>query len=240
MATWGPALARTERSAASSGTGSPARLVGLAFLAIVLVSLTLGLIAGTRASTRADGVISVGGLFAVSLPEFILAGILIMVLASWLALVPSVSLVPAGGTPLSRPSILVLPVLTLTVAGSAYSVRLVRAAVLDANQLPHVEAARLCGLSPWRVAVRHLLPSALGPIAQVFAYLGGYLVGGTVVVEQVFNYPGLGQLLVESVNARDVTIVQGVGLLASAAVVGAFLVADLIGLAANPKIRVSA
>lgn len=177
-------------------------LAGLAFLAIVLVSLTLGLFSDSRAGGRADGAISVGGLVAVSLPEFILAGVFIAVLASWLAWVPSVSLVPAGGTPLTRPSILVLPVLTLTVAGSAYSMRLVWAVVIDAGRLPHVEAARLSGVSPARVVLRHLLPSAVGPITQVLAYTAGYLVGGTIVVERVFNYPGLGSLLVESVNAR--------------------------------------
>ncbi|MGH3765586.1 MAG: ABC transporter permease [Pseudonocardiaceae bacterium] len=235
--------ARTDRPVTSiigDRITSSLILAGLAFLAIVIVSLTLGLISGTRAGARTDRAISVSGLIAVSLPEFILAGVFIAVLASWLVLLPSVSLVPAGGTPLDRPSILVLPVLTLTVAGSAYSMRLVRAAVIDASQLPHVEAARLCGLPPARVVLRHLLPSAVGPIAQVFAYLTGYLVGGAIVVERVFNYPGLGNLLVESVNARDVTIVPGVGLLASAAVVGAFLAADLIGLAANPKIRIGA
>jgi peptide/nickel transport system permease protein len=213
-------------------------LAGLAFGAIVVVSLTLGLISGSDAGGRSDGAISVGALIALSLPEFILAALFVVVFATWLMLFPAISLVPAGGTPLNAPSILVLPVLTLTVAGSSYSTRLVRAAVADANRLPHVEAARLSGLSRIRVLIRHLLPSALGPIAQVFASSAGFLVGGTIIVEQVFNYPGLGEGLVEAINNRDVIVVQGIALLIAVAVVGTFLIADLIGLAANPRLRI--
>lgn len=213
-------------------------LAGLSFAGVVIVSLTLGLISGGSSGGRGDGVISVGTLIALSLPEFILAALFIVVFASWLVVLPSVSLVPAGGTPLDAPSILVLPVLTLVVAGSSYSTRLVRAAVADARQLPHVEAAQLIGLSRSRVLVRHLLPSALGPIAQVFASSAGYLLGGTIIVEQVFNYPGMGQVLVEAVDNRDLAIVQGVGLLIAAVVIAAFLVADLVGLLANPKLRI--
>lgn len=232
--------ARTGRAVSSviaDRIGSSLVLAGLAFVAILAVSLVLGVLAGSRAGRRLDAVVSIGSVVSASLPEFILAGGLIVVLASWLGLFPSVSLIPDGGSPLDRPSILVLPVLTLTVAGSAYATRLVRATVADASQLPHVESALLSGLPGARVVFRHLLPSAVGPIAQAYANLASYLVGGTVIVEQVFNYPGLGQLLVQSVNDRDVTIVQGVGLLVSTAVVGAFLLADLIGLAANPRAR---
>ena len=213
-------------------------LAGLSFAAIVVVSLTLGLVSGSKAGGRSDGAISVGTLIALSLPEFILAAVLIVTFASWLMVFPPISLVPAGGTPLDAPIILVLPVLTLTVAGASYSTRLVRAAVADASQLPHVEAARLAGLSRTRVLLRHLLPSALGPIVQVFASSAAFLVGGTIIVEQVFNYPGLGEGLVEAINNRDVIVVQGIAMLIAVAVVGSFLVADLIGLAANPKLRI--
>lgn len=219
---------RTVADVVGDRLANTALLGGLAFLAMAVTAVGLGTAAGRRAGSAADTALSAAAVVAVSLPEFVVAGLLVAGVALGLGWFPAVSLVPAGTTPLDRPEILVLPVLALAVVGGAFGARLVRAVVADAARSPHVEAARLAGL-PERVVVRrHLLPPAAGPIAQVLAFMVPYLVGGTVVVERVFSYPGLGSLLVEQVRARDAPVVLAVGLVIAAAVVVAFAIADLV------------
>ncbi|PJN39967.1 ABC transporter permease [Streptomyces sp. CB02959] len=212
-------------------------LVGLCAALTVLLALAVGLAAGLRPGGRLDRVLSGGAVVLVSLPQFVTAGILVLVCASWLGVLPAVSLVPFGASPLARPEVLVLPVAALTLFSAAWASRMVRAAVADAAAAPHVAAARLAGLSERRVVVRHLLPTAAGPCAQVFGWLAGALVGGTAVVEQVFNYPGLSRELVAAVEHHDSAVLEGVGLLMAAAVVGGLVLADLVGMAVDPRLR---
>lgn len=127
--------------------------------------------------------------------------------------------------------------MTLVIFGGAFGARLVRAAVIDAADQPHVEAARLAGLSPLQVLRRHLLPSAGGPIAQVLAFMVPYLIGGTIVVERVFSYPGIGTLLVEQLGQRDAPVVEAIGLSMAVVVIAAFTLADLVGFLVSPRRR---
>jgi peptide/nickel transport system permease protein len=211
-------------------------LAGFAFFGVVLLALGLGVLAGRQEGRPGDAALSTAALVAVSVPEFVLAGLLVTGPALAWRWLPAVSLVPSGGSPLDRPEILVLPVLSIAVVGGAFAARLVRAVVADAYRAPHVEAVRLAGVSERRVLTRHVLPSVVGPLAQVLAFTVPYLVGGTVVVERLFSYPGLGSLLVQQVAQRDAPVVEAVGLTLAGVVVLAFVLADLVSaLSALPR-----
>ena len=214
-----------------------AMLASTAFVAIAVGALLLAALGGMRDGSRTATVISVTALSAVSVPEFIIAGILISVVGLELGWLPAVSLVPSEGTPFSRPEILVLPVISLTIVGGAYGARLIRAAVADAARMPHVQAARLAGLSEARVLVRHLLPSAIPPSVQVLAFMVPFLVGGAVVVERIFAFPGLGSQLVDRITLRDAPVIEAIGLIQAAGVIVAFQIADVIGFLASPERR---
>lgn len=212
-------------------------LAGLAACGVVVLALGLGVLAGRQEGGPVDTTLSAAALVTVSVPDFVLAGLLVAGPALALGWLPAVSLVPADGSPLDRPEILVLPVLSVTVVGGAFAARLVRAVVVDAYRAPHVEAVRLAGVPERQVLTRHVLPSVVGPLAQVLAFTVPYLVGGTVVVERVFSYPGLGSLLVEQVAQRDAPVVEAVGLLLAGVVVLAFVLADLVTAASSPQRR---
>lgn len=224
-------------SVIGSAFGATLALVAIAGGLTVLGSLAVGLYAGLRPGGAVDTVLTAASITAVSIPVFVLASLAVLVFATWLHWLPAVSLVPYGGTPFSQPDILVMPALVLASFGTAWAGRLIRASVLDASQSPHVEASRLAGLSEWSVVRRHLLPSVAGPVAQTLAWLVGALVGGTAVVERVFAYPGLSQLLISSVTRHDTPVVEGVGLMLAAIILAAMIVADLIGLLADPRVR---
>ena len=212
-------------------------LAATASVLVVAIAMALGVSSGMRAGRPADHALTVGALMGISVPDFVLAGILIAVFALALEWLPPVSLLTAGMMPLDRPEILLLPSVSLAVPAGAWASRYVRAAVVDARTAPNVEAARLAGLSPARVFLWHLLPGVLGSVSQVMAAATVFLVGGAVVVEQVFAYPGLGSLLANAVKVKDVTIVLATGLLMASAVIAAFIVADIIGLLTNPRLR---
>ncbi|MFF6918549.1 ABC transporter permease subunit [Streptomyces sp. NPDC012466] len=212
-------------------------LAGVCALLTVVLALAIGLAAGLRPGGLLDRLLSGCAVALVSVPQFVTAGILTLVFSSWLGVLPAVSLVPFGEPLIAHPEALALPVAALTLFSAAWASRMVRAAVVDAAAAPHVEAARLAGLPPARVVLRHLLPTAAGPCAQVFGWLAGTLVGGTAVVEQVYNYPGLSRELVGAVQHHDAAVLEGIGLLMAAAVVGGLLLADLLAMAADPRRR---
>ncbi len=212
-------------------------LAGVSFVFAIAIALALGVAGGLRAGRFGDSAFSVVALIGVSVPDFILAGVLISIFAFVLDWLPPVSFLVAGKTPFDLPKILMLPALSLAVPAGAWASRYVRAAVVDMQTAPNVEAARLAGLSPTRVLMRHLLPGAVGPIAQVMAAVTAFLVGGAVVVEQVFAYPGMGSLLASAVALKDVGIVLATGLVMASTVIAAFTIADIIAVLSNPRLR---
>lgn len=220
-------------------------LTGLVYALVVPVATLLGVAAGFSAmSTRRSGrvldrVVSTGTVGAVGVPEFVLAGLLLAVLATGLGLVPEVGLVPIGGSPLDVPEILVLPVLSLMVLVTAGATRLIRAGVADVLATPHIEAARLAGMTGWRLAARYVLPNALGPAMQALALGVGSVTGGAVVVESIFNYPGVGNELAAAVAARDLPLVQGIALTLCAVSLLALLAGDVLGRLLTPRLRVA-
>lgn len=208
--------------------GNSALLAGLAIAAIVPLSLGLGLAAGVRRNLRVDRVISGGALLLASVPEFIVASLLATLFALTWGLLPAVSLIPPGQSPLTRPDALVLPVAALVLVGTGYAVRVIRAATAAAVRAPHVEFLRLSGV-PAHVVVRTaVLPAVVPVAAQTWLVTGVGLVGGAVLVEKVFGYPGMGDLLVTSTRTGDLPVVQALVLLLGAAMLVALLVADLV------------
>ena len=169
-------------------------------------------------------------------PEFFMAYILIYFLAQagWF---PSISRITPDMDFIDRLYRCFLPALTLTLFITAHMMRMTRAAVINLLALPYIEMARLKGLPPWRVIVKHALPNALAPIINVISINLAFLITGVVVVEVVFVYPGLGQLIVDSVAKRDVVVVQAAALIFACAYVGLNMLADLLSTLSNPRLR---
>ena len=212
-------------------------LAAITALVMIPLSVALGTLAAVRAGRPTDHLISLGSLAAVSMPEFVVGSLLVAVFFVGLHLLPPVAIVPPGGDPLSHPKQLVLPVVTLLFASMAAGIRMVRAGTFEVLQTEYVQTARLNGLPERRVIMRYALRNALAPSVQVLAQNLQYLVGGVIVVEAVFAYPGIGSQLVNAVQIRDVTVVQSVAMLIAVVYVLINLVADLIVMLLVPKLR---
>jgi peptide/nickel transport system permease protein len=217
-------------------------LAGLVYLLLIPAAVVLGATtgfgsAGGRWGRATDRVLSTGALTAAGVPEFVTAGLLLALLATWLGLVPEVSLVPIGASPVDSPEVLVLPALSLLVLSAACATRLIRASVADVLRTPYIEQARLGGVRGWRLATRHVLPNALAPATQALVGQAGALVGGAVVVESIFNYPGVGNELRGAVATRDLPLVQGISLTLCAVSLAALLIGDLLVRALTPRLR---
>ncbi|GMG80840.1 ABC transporter permease [Paralimibaculum aggregatum] len=218
-----------------------ARISNTLFLALyaaaisVPLALVLGLLAALYRNSVFDRLANVTALSSVSLPEFFLGYILIFVLAQS-GLFPAVADVTAEMPLGDRLYAAFLPALTLTLVVTAHMMRMTRAAIINLLASPYIEMARLKGVPRGRVILCHALPNALAPIINVVAVNMAYLVTGVVVVEVVFVYPGLGQLLVDSVAKRDVSVVQAASLIFAAAYVLLNLAADVLATVSNPRL----
>ncbi|MEV6429269.1 ABC transporter permease [Nocardia sp. NPDC051463] len=184
-------------------------LGGLALALTVAVSLSLGMWWAARGGGALRGTLQPASTVAAAVPEFVVATLLIMVFSLALGWLPAVTVTGRSGLPTS-PDMLMLPVLALAIPQTGWNTRVVRAALLDAARSPHVESALLEGLSTRTVLLRHTLPFALPTIVASFATTVGVLLGGSLVVETIFNYPGLGALLAGSVADRDTSLVAAV------------------------------
>ncbi len=217
--------------------GNTLLLAGFAALIAVPLSLGLGIVAALHRGRPVDRAISAGSLTAISIPEFFIGYILIFALAVEWRMFPALAAVSIDMPLGERLYRMILPALTLTLGVAAHMMRMTRAAIVNLMASPYIEMARLKGIRPWRIVVRHALPNALAPIVNVVALNLAYLIVGVVVVEVVFAYPGLGQLLVDSVSKRDVTVVQAASLIFAATYILLNLVADLLSIAATPRLR---
>ncbi|MGK8501413.1 ABC transporter permease [Nocardia asiatica] len=200
-------------------------LGGLALAVTVLASLALGAWWATRPGGAAARVLQPATTTAVAIPEFVVATVLILVFALALGWLPAVTITGRSGFP-AGPEMLVLPVLALALPQIGWNTRVVRAALSDAALAPHVESAVLDGLSGRVVLARHVLPFALPTIVASFATTVGMLLGGALVVETIFNYPGLGAVLAGSVADRDTSVVAAVVALSGVVIMGVLAVAD--------------
>ncbi|MDF3936044.1 ABC transporter permease [Pseudomonas citronellolis] len=212
-------------------------LAALAAVVAVPLALGLGFLAAIWRNGVFDRCINVLTLSFISFPEFFLAYLLILafsVKAGWLPSLASVD--PAQ--PLSERLLqMALPALTLTLVVVAHMMRMTRAALINLLASPYIEMARLKGVPRWRVILRHALPNAWAPIINVVVINLAYLVVGVVVVEAVFVYPGMGQLMVDSVKKRDLPVVQACSLVFAATYILLNLTADLLSVLSNPRLR---
>lgn len=221
----------------SDRVGNSALLAGIAAVLLVPLSLALGLCAAWRRGKAADAAISTGSLLLVSVPEFVVAGALVLVFALTLRVLPAVSLLPVGASPLARPDALVLPVLSLLLVGLAYAVRVIRASACATLAGTHVEFLRLSGVSGAMILRRAVIPAVLPVALQVWLVTAVSFVGGAALVEKVFGYPGIGELLVASVQSGDLPVVQALVLILGAAMLGALMLADLGAVLLTPRMR---
>jgi peptide/nickel transport system permease protein len=221
------------------------RLINSAVLVLVagLIGALVGVGLGAACALRKDGpfdhVTSAVALAVTSLPEFVVAIALIILFSTTvLHVLPAVSLLPPGIYAWSQPELLVLPVATLVIVIVPYTMRMMRAAMIEALGSDYVEMAQLKGVPERQIVVRHALPNAIAPTIQVIGLNFLYLAGGIVVVEYVFNYPGVGQGLVSAVNNRDIPVIQLIVLVLAAFYVFMNIVTDVIALLASPRRRI--
>jgi peptide/nickel transport system permease protein len=189
-----------------------------------------------RRDKMADHVTALTTLVLASLPEFVVGIALLYVFSTGLLnLFPAV--VSATQPVLEQPDVLVLPVATLVLAVSPYITRMMRATMLEVLDSDFVHQARLNGIPERSVLWRHAVPNAIGPVAQVVALQLAYLAGGIVLVEFLFRYPGIGEGIVAAVTARDIPTLQALVMLIAAFYVLVNLLADVVGVLTNPRLR---
>ncbi|GLX17391.1 metal transporter [Streptomyces lavendulae subsp. lavendulae] len=198
-----------------------------AFVLTVLASLALGCWAASRPGGLADRLIGHVSTAAFAVPEFVVAVGLLLALSLWTGWLPAVTLTGADGAPADW-TMLIMPVLALVIPQTGWNTRIVRGALADQARTPHVEAAHLDGLPVHRIILRHALPGAVPAIATGIATSTGMLLGGAVVVETLFNYPGIGSVLAAAVAGRDTPLIAGVVVCAGAAISLVLLAADLV------------
>ncbi len=203
-----------------------------------IIGVALGILATLRRESWFDRVTSVGALTVTALPEFIIAVALVLVLATGgLQILPAVSTLPPGTYAWSEPELLVLPVATLVIVIVPYIFRMTRAAMAEALESDYVEMAKLKGVPTWRVNLVHALPNIVPPVIQVIGLNFLYLAGGIVLVEYVFNFPGIGQGLVSAISERDIPVIQVIVVLLAAFYVFMNILTDMIALLASPRRR---
>jgi peptide/nickel transport system permease protein len=234
-------LAQGQHQSVWSQISGPLRnsaiLAAIAALFMIPLSIGLGVVGPIFPGRPADHAISVLSLAAIALPEFVTGSLLIGVFYVALDWLPPVAIVPPGASPLDKPSQLVLPVLTLLFASLAAGVRMVRAGMTEVLQADYVQTARLNGVAERRVLARYALRNALAPSVQVIAQNLQWLIGGIIITENVFAYPGIGTVLVDAVQNRDITVVQSVAMLIAVVYVVLNLLADLVVMMLVPKLR---
>ncbi len=213
------------------------RLALLTLLIAVPLSMLLGVMAGLKENSLTDTAISVGSLSVVALPEFVTGLLLIQLLAHGLGWLPATATFASEKPFFEALPELILPALTATFVLLAYIARLVRAGVIEELKNPYTRTARLKGLPERRVLVKHVLRNALLPTVTVLAISFNWLVGGIIVIENVFNYRGLGLLLSDAIDNRDLLLLQAITMVIVLGVVVANLVADLLYAYLNPRIR---
>lgn len=219
--------------------GNSLRLAALTLIIAIPLSIVLGVIAALRENTWTDSAISIFSLSVVGLPEFVTGIVLVNIFALGLGWFKTTSLVSPSYTLGDWLSILTLPALTASFVLVGYVTRMTRAGMIDELKKPYVQTATLKGLSPRRIIFKHVLRNALLPTITVIAISFGWLIGGLVVIENVFTYPGLGSLLVEAVKQKNLPVLQATTLITVIAFALANLIADLLYALLNPRVRLT-
>ena len=201
------------------------------------VSLFLGLIAAMHPGTRLDRSITFATLNLISIPDFLVATSLDLVFAVSLGWLPSIVYLRGDETGWVLLKTLAMPILTLVILVSSQIIRMTRATVLNVLGSPYIEMAILKGVPRRRIILRHALFNAVGPIVNVIALNLAWLVGGVVVVEQIFSYPGLAKLMIEAVQMRDMPLVQACAMIFCSTYIVLIFIADIASILSNPRLR---
>lgn len=248
---WASGAIRGDFGVSANGQKSISELVGnrlknsllLAVCALgvgVPLAIFLGVVTGLRRDKPVDLFFSTAAVFAMTIPEFVSATVLILVFSVWLGWLPGIVLTSAAA-PASEffPEIL-LPVIVLAMVMTAHILRMVRSSVIEVMAGDYIQMATLKGVPYWRIVFRHALPNALLPAINVVALTIAWLLGGVVVIEVVFNYPGLGRMMIDAISDRDLPVVQAIALIVATVYVGVNLTADLMTMFLNPRLRTHA
>jgi len=217
--------------------GNTVLLAGVTAFISVPLAILLGLLSAIKPNSLTDRVISTASLSLISLPDFLVAIVLVMIFAVKLGWLPAIANMRPGLDFLTVARMMVLPVTVLVFTVLAHMVRMTRTAVINVLSSPATEMAILKGVPRWRLLLIHALPNALAPIANVVALNLAFLISGIVVVETLFNFSGLGRLMVESVTTRDIPVVQVCAMIFCAVYVLLNLLADIVAIVSNPRLR---
>ena len=237
---WGKSLVSSLSVASITGSAAEntAILTGFTMIVLTPLAIVLGAVTATKSGKLWDNIASLVMLCLNAVPDFVVAIILIYFLAANVAhLFPAASLVTPGTSIFSQLVVTVLPTATLVLVLLPYPTRMVRASMIEVLQSDYIMMARLKGMPERRVIMRHALRNAMGPMVQACGLTLLFLSGGVIIVEAVFNYPGLGETLITAVNQRDIPVIQVIVVLVAAACVLINLISDLVVLAVTPKLR---
>lgn len=206
----------------------------LLYLPLTVIPAVLQALTRDKATDHAFSIVT---LVLLSMPDFLLATILLLAFVLWIPVLPAISLVDETSGFGEYMLAMTLPAATLAIVMAVYAVRMLRDNLIEVLDSDYVRMAELKGLSPARVLLRHALPNALVPTLNVTALNLAYLIGGVVVVERVFSYPGFGTLLVDSLQLRDLPVIEATVMIAALVYVAANLVADIAAILLNPRLR---
>ena len=247
-AEWAGNALRGDLGVSANGQKQISELVGFrlrntlllasgAMLVGIPLALFLGIVAALWRDRPVDILVSTTAIAAMTIPEFVSATLLILVFSVWLGWVPGIVLTSANA-PLAEffPEVL-LPIGVLTLVMTAHILRTVRSSVIETMASDYAQMALLKGVPYWQIVFRHILPNALLPTINVVALTIAWLLGGVVVIETVFNYPGLGRMMIDSISDRDLPVTQAIALIIATVYVGVNLLADLLTMIANPRLR---
>jgi peptide/nickel transport system permease protein len=217
--------------------GNTLILAAIAFIVIMPLAVVLGIISALKEGRVLDRVIAVSTLTATSIPEIATGIFLLVIFVGWLGVLPGATVIPSGESLLQNPKFFVLPVLTLTLIEVGYVARITRASMIDVLDSQYIRTAYLKGLSYWKIVMRHALRNALlAPIAVIMLHVN-WLIGGIVVVEVIFGYPGLGRFILGAALNRDVFGLEAATMILVLIAVGTQVLADILYTFLNPRIR---
>jgi peptide/nickel transport system permease protein len=212
-------------------------LAGLTAAVAVPVALLIGIVAAIRRGRATDRVLNIITLSLVAIPEFLVATVGVLIFSVYLLWLPSIALVSPEATMGEMLRSLALPILSLAAVVVAQMARMTRAAVADQLDRPYVEMALLKGVPYPRIILFHVMPNAVGPVVNAIALSLSFLMGGAIIVETIFNFPGLASLMVNAVTSRDMPLLQACAMIFCAAYLALMLIADVIAILANPRLR---
>ena len=220
-----------------SRLGNSLKLAAATTLFSVPIALTLGITAAMLRGSLFDRIVTVVSIGVISVPEFMVATSAVLIFAVYLKWLPALAFANEINSFSQMLRVFAMPVITLSFVISAQMIRMTRAAVIETLNTPYVEMALLKGASRSRMVLKHALPNALGPIVNAVALSLSYLLGGVIIVETIFNYPGIAKLMVDAVATRDLPLIQTCAMIFCLVYLLLITIADIIAIMSNPRLR---